>query len=146
MLLFVSWRNKYAIFEWPLFDAPTSTHGVFTSFSLSRCLCLPFCRNKFRLMWAQGYFKGQRSGIIHKLQLFYDFVWYAIIKLQLLDAPSSTHGVLISFSLSKCYCLHFWRNKFGLKRKMVGFRMLILVVKSTSVILLRIFFFFTNNN
>ena len=28
MLLFVSWRNKYAIIEWPPFDAPTSTHGV----------------------------------------------------------------------------------------------------------------------
>ena len=35
MLLFVSWRNQYAIIAWPLFDAPTSTHGVFTSFSLS---------------------------------------------------------------------------------------------------------------
>ena len=30
---FVSWRNKYAIIKWPPFDAPTSTHGVFTSFS-----------------------------------------------------------------------------------------------------------------
>ena len=28
MLLFVSWRNKYAIIKWPPFDAPTSTHGV----------------------------------------------------------------------------------------------------------------------
>ena len=65
MLLFVSWRNKYAIIEWPLFDAPTSTHGVITSFSLSRCCCLHFCTNKFGLMLAQGYFKGQRSGIIH---------------------------------------------------------------------------------
>ena len=35
MLLFVSWRNQYAIIEWPLFDAPTSTHGVFAFFSLS---------------------------------------------------------------------------------------------------------------
>ena len=24
MLLFVSWPNKYAIIEWPLFDAPTN--------------------------------------------------------------------------------------------------------------------------
>ena len=70
MLLFVSWRNKYAIIECPLFDAPTSTHGVFTSFSLSRRCCLHFCRNKFGLMLAQRYFKGQRSSIIHKLQLF----------------------------------------------------------------------------
>ena len=30
MLLFVSWRKKYAIIEWPLFDAPTSIHGAFT--------------------------------------------------------------------------------------------------------------------
>ena len=136
MLIFVSWRNKYAIIEWPLFDAPTSTHGVFTSFSLTQYCCLHFwknkvgsmlaqgllrvksqakitkcyflwvsainmqslsgrnlmrqqvptlfllplvylgagashfCRNKFVLMLAQGYFKGQRSSIIHKLQLF----------------------------------------------------------------------------
>ena len=70
MLLFVSWRNKYAIIEWPPFDASTSTHGDFTSFSLSRCCCLHFCRNKFGLMLAQEYFKGQRSSIIHKLQLF----------------------------------------------------------------------------
>ena len=67
---FVSWRNKYAIIEWPLFDAPTSTHGVFTSFSFSRYRCLHFCRNKFGLILAQGYFTGQRSSIIHKLQLF----------------------------------------------------------------------------
>ena len=69
MLLFVSWRNKYATIEWPLFDAPTNTHSVFTSFSLSRYCCLHFCRNKFGLILAQGYFKGQRSSIIHKLQL-----------------------------------------------------------------------------
>ena len=30
---FVSWRNKYAIIEWPLFDSPTSTHGDITSLS-----------------------------------------------------------------------------------------------------------------
>ena len=68
MLLFVSWGNTFVIIEWPPFDAPTSTHGVFTSFSLSRCCCLHFCRNKFGLMLAQGYFKGQRSSIIHILR------------------------------------------------------------------------------
>ena len=51
------------------FDAPKSTHGVFTSFSLSRYCCLHFCRNKFGLILAQGYYMGQRSSIIHKLQL-----------------------------------------------------------------------------
>ena len=29
MLLFVSWRNQYAITEWPLFDAPTKIPMVF---------------------------------------------------------------------------------------------------------------------
>ena len=67
---FVSWCNNFVIIEWPPFDALTSTHGVFTSLSLSRCRCLHFCRNKFVLMLAQGYFTGQRSSIIHILQLF----------------------------------------------------------------------------
>ena len=80
MLLFVSWGNKFVIIEWPPFDAPSSTHGVFTSFILSRCCCLHFCRNKFGLMLAQRYFKGQRSRIIHIIATFYDVVWYAIIK------------------------------------------------------------------
>ena len=69
MLLFVSWGNKFLVIECPPFDAPKSTHGVFTSFSLCRCCCLHFRRNKFGLMLAQGYFKGQRSSIIHILQM-----------------------------------------------------------------------------
>ena len=39
-------------------------------FSLSKCCCLHFCRNKFRLLLVRGYFKGQRSRIYHRLQLF----------------------------------------------------------------------------
>ena len=70
MLLFVSWGNKFVLIEWPPFDAPKSPHCVFIFFSLSRCCCLHFCKNKFGLMLAQGYFKGQRSSIIHILQLF----------------------------------------------------------------------------
>ena len=38
-------------------------------FGLSKCCCLQFCRNKFGLLLVQGYFKGQRSRIYHKLQL-----------------------------------------------------------------------------
>ena len=60
----------YAIIEWPLFDAPSSTHGCLYFFGLSKCCCLQFCRNKFGLLLVQGYFKGQRSRIYHKLQLF----------------------------------------------------------------------------
>ena len=39
-------------------------------FSLSKCCCLHFYRNKFGLLLAQRYFEGQRSSINHKLQLF----------------------------------------------------------------------------
>ena len=39
-------------------------------FNLSKCCCLHFCRNKFGLLLVRGYFKGQRSRIYHKLQLF----------------------------------------------------------------------------
>ena len=39
-------------------------------FALSKCCCSHFCRNKFGRLLAQGYFKGQRSRIYHKLQLF----------------------------------------------------------------------------
>ena len=38
-------------------------------FSLSKCCCFHFCRNKFGLLLVWGYFKGQRSRIYHKLQL-----------------------------------------------------------------------------
>ena len=39
-------------------------------FGLSKCCCLHFCRNKFGLLLVQGYYKGQRSRIYPKLQLF----------------------------------------------------------------------------
>ena len=70
MLLFVSWGNKFVVIECPPFDAPKSTMAFLLPLILSRCCCLHFCRNKFGLMLAQGYFKGQRSSIIHTLQLF----------------------------------------------------------------------------
>ena len=91
MLLFVSWRNKYSIIEWPLFDAETSTHGVFASLSLSRCCCLHFCRNKFELMLAQGYLKGQRSSIIHK----FNFWWLCVICNHRVVTHSMRHQVPI---------------------------------------------------
>ena len=112
MLLFVSWRNKYAIIEWPPFDAPTNAWCFLLSFSLSRCCCLHFCRDKIRLMLAQGYFKGQRSSIVLKLQLF-----MTLCDMQSSSVNYSMHHqvpmVSTSFSLSKWYCLHFCRNKFG---------------------------------
>ena len=113
----MSWGNKFVIIEWSPFDAPSSTHGVFTSFSLSRYCCLHFCRNKFGLILAQGYFTGQRSSIIHKLQLFMTLCDHG--DMQLLSGNYSICAIkypwcLYFFSLSKCCCLHYCRNKFRL--------------------------------
>ena len=117
MLLFVSWGNKFVIIEWPPFDAPTSTHGVFTSFSLSRCCCLHFCRNMFGLMLAQGYFKVQRSSIIHILQLFMTLCdmqsssgnysmchQVPMVSLLLLVYLSAVSYISVEISLGSCWC------------------------------------------
>ena len=113
MLLFVSRRNKYAIIEWPLFDAK-STHDVFTSFSLSMYCCLYFCRNKFGLILAQGYFTGQRSSIIHKLQLFMTLCDMQSLSGHYLMRAIKYPRCIYFFGLSNCCCLHFCRNKIGL--------------------------------
>ena len=104
----MSWRNKYTIIEWPLFDALTSTHSVFTSFSLSRCCCLYFCRNKFGLMLAQGYFKGQ--ALFSSCNFLCVICNHRVVTTRC--AIKYPYG-FTSFSLSKCCYLHFCRNKFG---------------------------------
>ena len=71
MLLFLSWGNKFVVIECPPFDAPKSTHGVFTSFSLSRCCCLHFCRNKFRLFPAVAKWLDWFSVV----RLYFRLVW-----------------------------------------------------------------------
>ena len=113
MLLFVSWGNKFLVIECPPFDAPKSTHSVFTSFSLSRCCCLHFCRNKFGLMLAQGYFKGQRSSIF----TYCNFLWPCVICnhwVATIWCAIKYPRCLYFIGLSKCCFLHFCRNKFGL--------------------------------
>ena len=71
MLLFVSWRNEYAIIEWPLFDAPTSIHGVFTSFSISQYCCLHFWKNKVGSTLAEGFLRVKSQAKITKCY----FLW-----------------------------------------------------------------------
>ena len=123
---FVSWGNKFVRIEWPPFDAPKSTHGIFTSFSLSRCCCLHFCRNKFGLILAQGYFKGQRSSIIHILQLFmtlcdmqsssgYNWMFHQVpmVSLLLLVYLSAVSLIFVEISLSSC-----WRGYILIKGQM----------------------------
>ena len=97
-----------------LLAAPTRTHGVFTSFSLSQYCCLHFWKNKFGSMLAQGFLRVKGQAQITKCYFFLS--WrnkYAIIEWPLFDAPTSTHGVFTSFSLPQYCCLHFWRNKVG---------------------------------
>ena len=112
----MSFRNKCAIIEWPLLNAPISTHGGFTSFSLSRCCCLHCCRNKFGLMLAQGHFKAQRSSIIQKLQLFmilcdlqsssgkYSMLhWVPMLSSLLLVYVSAVAYISVEISLGSCW-------------------------------------------
>ena len=58
---FVSWGNKFVIIEWPPFDAPTSTYGVFTSFSLSIYLAYISVEISLCLCWRRDILriKGQ---------------------------------------------------------------------------------------
>ena len=70
MLLFVSWPNKYAIIEWPLFDAPTSTHGVFTFLVYLGTVAYISVEISLGSFWRRDILRVQRSSIIHKLQLF----------------------------------------------------------------------------
>ena len=67
---FLSQHNQYALIEWPLFNAPTSTYGVFlTLFSLYKCCYLHFRRNTFGSVLAQGYLKDQRTNFNYKRNL-----------------------------------------------------------------------------
>ena len=91
MLLFVSWRNKYAIIEWPLFDAPTSIHGVFTSFSISQCCCLHFWKNKVGSMLAQRFLRVKSQAKITKC-----YFWVVVVLRSPIHAnePSEYNGML----------------------------------------------------
>ena len=100
MLLFVSWRNKYAIIEWPLFDAPTSIHGVFTSFSISQYCCLHFWKHKVGSMLAQGFLRVKSQAKVPKCY----FLWVGAINLQSLSGHHlMRHQVPMAFLLPLVY-------------------------------------------
>ena len=100
MLLFVSWRNKYAIIEWPLFDAPTSIHGVFTSFSIYQYCCLHFWKNKVGSMLAQGFLRVKSQAKFTKCY----FLWVGAINLYSLSGRHlMRQNVPMAFLLSLVY-------------------------------------------
>ena len=116
MLLFVSCRNKYAIIEWPLFDAPTSTHGVFTSIYFIAVLLLAFLKKvKLGPRWRKDF---QGSKVKQKITKCY-FLWVSAINMQSLGGHYLMRQQVpmvfsFSLSLSRCCCLDSCRNKFGL--------------------------------
>ena len=61
-----------------LLAAPTSTHGVFTSFSLSHYCCLHFWKNKFGSMLVQGFLRVKGQAQITKCY----FLWVDAINMQ----------------------------------------------------------------
>ena len=64
-----------------LLAAPTSTHGVFTSFSLSQYCYLHFWKNKFGSMLAQGFLRVKGQAQITKCY----FLWVDAINMQSLS-------------------------------------------------------------
>ena len=95
MLLFVSWRNKYAIIEWPLFDAFTSTHGVFLVLVYLGTVAYISVEISLGTFWRRDILrvKGKHYS---QIATFYDSVWYAIVEWPPFEAPSGTHGVFTS--------------------------------------------------
>ena len=102
----------YAIIEWPLFDAPSSTHGVFTSLvnltavacisveiSLGSCLC-------------RDILKVKDQGFITNC----NFLWLCVIcnhQVVTTRCAIKYPRCFYFFYLSMCCYLHFWRKKFG---------------------------------
>ena len=61
---------SYVIIEWPLFDAPSSTHGVFTSLVYLSAVAYISVEISLGSCWYRDILRDQRSRIYHKLQLF----------------------------------------------------------------------------
>ena len=97
-----------------LLTAPTSTHGVFTSFSLSQYCCLHFWKNKFGSMLAQGFLRVKGQAQITKCY----FLWVDAINMQSLSshylmrqqAPMvfSLHLVYLSTAACISEKINFW--------------------------------------
>ena len=93
-----------------ILDAPSSTHGVYT-FSLSKCCCLHFCRNKFGLLLTRDILRVKGQALIINC----NFLWLCV------QSSSGNYSMryqvpmvfLLLVCLLKCCCLHFWRKKFG---------------------------------
>ena len=116
---------RYALLMCLLLAAPTSTHGVFTSFSLAQYCCLHFWKNKFGSMLAQGFLRVKGQAQITKCY----FLWVDAMNMQSLrghylmrqqvSMVFSLHLVYLStaacisekIKLGPCWCKDFLRVK-----------------------------------
>ena len=105
---------RYSLLMCLLLAAPTSTHGVFTSFSLSQYCCLHFWKNKFGSMLTQGFLGVKGQAKITKCY----FLWVDAINLESLSGHYlMCQQVTMVFSLHLVYlstaaCI-FEKNNFG---------------------------------
>ena len=114
MLLFVSWRNKYAIIEWPLFDAPKSSHGVFLLL-LVYLGTVVYVSVEISLgsLWRRDILRVKGQALFTNC----NFLWLCVICnhwVATIWCAIKYPRCLYYFGLSKCCCLQFCRNKFGL--------------------------------
>ena len=151
MLLFVRWRHQYSILEWPKFNEPTSTHNVFTLFSLSQYCWLHFWRSKFGSILAQGFLMIKGQVQITKCY----FLWVGAINVQSLSVKNlmrqqvpmviSLHsiGSMIQFMsvllfafLTKLLWVHVSKRMFTVQRsnhKMLVFRGLVQAISENAI-------------
>ena len=103
---------RYALLICLLLAAPTSTHGVFTSFSLSQYCCLQFRKNKFGSILVQGFLRVKGQAQMTKCY----FLWVDAVNMQSLSGHylmRQQAPMVFSLHLLQYCCLHFWKDKVG---------------------------------
>ena len=81
---------------------------------LSAVACI-YEETKLGSCWRKDILSVEGQASITKSNFFLSWLdQYAVTEWPLIDTPTSTHGVITSFSLFKCCYLHFCRNKIGL--------------------------------
>ena len=113
---------NYSIIEWPLFDARTSTHDVFTSFSLSKCCYLHFCRNKLGSCWRNDIFKGR---YLMRQQV-------PMVFLLLLVYLNAVANISVEISLGSCWSRYISKGRYLMRQQVLMVFLLLLVYLSAA--------------
>ena len=113
MLLFVSWWNKYAIIEWPLFNGPKSTMVFLLLLVYLGTVVYISVEISLGSFWRRGILRVKGQALFTNC----NFLWLCVICnhwVATIWCAIKYPRCLYFFGLSKCCCLHFCRNKFGL--------------------------------